>query len=289
MTFIYSYWNANTKEYVPLATTTDGRLITKLPAGYGANNELTIQLRVLNNWGVSAYVRRVVRVGSLRSSANVAALTSLAQEGLRANNTETFISSAVTVATYVNQNANKFTSSDKEQVSKVIDELLDFTSELISSTDLENANETTIQQQVTVIDVLTQTPAVLSSSTKNKALDLVSSIFSVARRTNSTTTARTLSTATFQQVAKVISNIVGGGLSDSQVASKTVVTANERAKTILSDKLSTEQATTLVTNNFEMVVQKNKAQLLSNSRIETKNNQTGRQMLFRFHKTLMSI
>jgi tellurite resistance protein len=273
--FIFSYFDATANRYVPLATNGDGTVTTTLPVGYGSRHKLKLQLTVQNNWDDTQSVTQEVIVISRSIQDDAISVSSMTQKLITSSNETDFISGTIAVAAYISQNAYRISGATKEIFQGVINELLDHTSFLILNSTNGHANETTLQQQIAVVDVLTKASTIVSDQGKEKALDIMRSVIALSKSDNGTAATMTIGLSTYKEIAHVISNVVGGGFTNEQVATKTILTANEMARAILNQKLVTEEASTVVSDNFELVVKSDRAHAFDNSRIETQNSDTG--------------
>jgi hypothetical protein len=273
--YIFSYYDNTAKRFVPLATNSEGTVTTTLPVGYGSKHKLKLQLTVKNNWDDSQSVSQDVVIVSRSIQDDAIAISSISLKLITSSNETDFITGTIAVAAYINQNAYRITGATKAVFQGVINELLEHTSTLISNSTLGQMNETTLLQQIAVVDVLTKASTIISDQGKEKALDIMRNVISLAKADNGTTSTVTIGLSTYKEIAHVISNVVGGGFSNEQVATKTILTANEMARAILNQKLVTEEASSVVSDNFELVVKSDRAHAFDNSRIETTNSDTG--------------
>jgi hypothetical protein len=274
--YIFSYKDQKVNRHVPLATIAGGNVTTTLPMGYGQKKQLEIMLTVQNQWGDSNSVFRYLTVVSLSLQEDTHAVSSLTEKLVSENTNSTeFITGAITVATYINQNVNRISGSTKVIFQNIISQLLEHTAGTLFSYDnLVSMNETDLQQQIALIDVLTKSPAMLSDSSKIKALDIMCGV--ITFRTANTTSESLATRSTFTDIAHVVSNIIGGGFTSEQVSNYTILTANQLARELLSKQvLVTEAALSIVSDNFELVVKSDASQSMSGSIIVVNNTETG--------------
>jgi hypothetical protein len=242
--FSFAYSDMNSGKDITLKPfSTSGSLVSKLPAGFGTERILDIQVYAKNE---------VDGDYSVKSISIIVFKSKLEQVEAEVNNiqttSETFLAECVTQARNLNDVTPDIDQNQKGRAQSVVEQLLSKIQSVVQSSSSDNRN-----LFPDVIEMITRNTTLLSDNGRQQTLKLTQEIM------NPSSQVATLS------IAKVLSNVADTDFSNSQTSQLFTETMSIFVTGILSTKRLSDPVTVIDTTNFKLIVKLDNKSNIENS------------------------